>query len=175
MFFDVLVLVLQTSQPLFTKPPDLARICCVSLECVRLGQRAWEVLRREAAVRIQSTWRLQLAVLRVARLRHLMFPDTLIGLPLMGGYVRSHIPSDAPSLGIRHSVWAAYSACTYQCLVQEDWWINKELYQEYASKKLTLHGMGHAMHRFDVQGRGLLSALRVANRLTVEELACLGV
>ncbi len=175
MFFDVLVLVLQTSQPLFTKPPDLARICCVSLECVRLGQHAWEVLRREAAVRIQSTWRLQLAVLRVARLRHLMFPDTLIGLPLMGGYVRSRIPADAPSLGIRHSVWVAYSAVSYQRLVQEDWWTHKERYQEYASKKLTFHGMNHAMHRFDVPGRGLLSALRVANRLTVEELACLGV
>ena len=176
MFFDVLVLVLQTSQPLFTKPPDLARICCVSLECARQGQHAWEVLRREAAVRIQSTWRLQLAVLRVARLRHALFPDTLIGLPLLGGYVRSRtIPSDAPGLGIRHSVWVAYSAVSYQCLVQEDWWINKERYQEYASTKLTFHGMEHAMHRFDVPGRGLLSALRVANRLTNEELACLGV
>ena len=92
MFFDVLVLVLQTSQPHFTRPPDLARISCASRECVRLGQHAWEVLRREAAVRIQSTWRLQLAVLRVARLRHAMCPDTLIGLPLMGGYVRSRIP-----------------------------------------------------------------------------------
>ena len=93
----------------------------------------------------------------------------------MGGYVRSRtIPSDAPGLGIRHSVWAAYSAVGYQHLVQQDWWINKERYQEYASTKLAFHGMEHARHRFDVPGRGLLSALRVANKLTVEELACLG-
>ena len=81
MFFNVLVLVLQTSQPRFTKTPDLARICCVCLDCVRLGQHAWEVMRSGAAVCIQSTWRLQLAVLRVARLRYSMFPDTLIRLP----------------------------------------------------------------------------------------------
>ena len=59
--------------------------------------------------------------------------------------------------------------------LEQDWWINKERYQEYASTKLAFHGMEHAMHRFDVPGRGLLSALRVANRLKVEELACVGV
>ena len=85
-------------------------------------------------------------------------------------------PADADEgLGIPQPLWAAYIACSMHQLFSGDWWELGETYQEWAADKLCMYDLDAPADCFSLSGRGLLTALHFAQRLTIEQLACLGV
>ena len=135
---------------------------CASCTCAawyRAGGLAWLELRARAAVRIQAAARRSLAAMKTARLRCEKFCAML----------HRHPPDADEGLGIPLPLWTAYSAYTMHQL---------ELggtYQEWAADKLRMYDLDAPADCFSLSGRGLLIALYFARRLTIEQLACLGV
>ncbi len=136
---------------------------CASCTCAawcRAGGPAWLELRARAAVRIQAAARRSLAAMKTARLRCEKFCVMLQG----------QAPADADEgLGIPQPLWASYSACSIH---QLEW---GDTYQEWAANKLRMYAQDAPADCFSLSGRGLLAALYFARRLTIEQLACLGV
>ena len=139
---------------------DLTRASCACAAWYLAGGPARLELRTRAAVRIQAVARRSLAAMRTARLRCDKFHVMLHG----------QAPADADEgLGIPLPLWTAYSACSMHQL---------ELggtYQEWAADKLCMYDLDAPADCFSLSGRGLLIALYFARRLTIEQLACLGV
>ncbi len=143
----------------FLGPHDLMCASCACAAWYRAGGPAWLELRARAAVRIQAAARRSLATMKTARLRCEKFCVMLQGHP-----------ADADEgLGIQQPLWAAYSACSMHQLESGD------TYQEWAADKLCMYDMDAPADCFSLSGRGLLMALYFARRLTIEQLACLGV
>ena len=144
-------------------------LMCASCTCVawyRDGGTAWLELRTRAAVRIQAAARRSLATMKTARLRCDKFCVMLQG----------QAPADADEgLGIPQTLWAAYSAITVHQLFYDDWFELGDTYQEWAADKLCMYDLDAPADCFSLSGRGLLIALYFARRLTIEQLACLGV
>ena len=147
-------------------PPDLARASCVCQAWCHDGHVALAQVRVCASIRVQAVMRRCLATTTAARMRSDKFLDML----------HDRRPATArfeEGLGIPQPLWAAFSACAFQRLCHQ--WEVGETYQEYAADKLLSHDMAPSAECFRVRGRGLLAALSCARRLTIEQLACLGV
>ncbi len=60
-------------------------------------------------------------------------------------------------------------------LFYDDWFELGDTYQEWAADKLRMYDLDAPADCCSLSGRGLLIALYFARRLTIEQLACLGV
>ena len=149
----------------FLGPSALTRAMCTSRADLLDGLVAWEMLQREAAIRIQSATRRSLSLMVAARKRADWFRDILWG----------RVPSicSDESYGAPRQLWVAYSACSHQD-ADLDFVGPFVTYQEYVGEKLSLHDMPAPDECFRVRGEGLLPALHCASRLTLEQLMCIG-
>ena len=140
---------------------DMARATCVSRDWRYEAGIAWGQMRYRAAVRIQSAMRRSLAVLKTARLLSDKYLDLL----------NETVQTEEDGLGIPQKYWAAYVACSYDH-VQDVFGDNVQI---FAAEKLFLHGMDAPAESFLLSGLGLLGSLHFTRRLTIEQLACMGI